>query len=81
MCLRESGDVQVHMLENIIRLRLDLPQEMLGLFMHNGMIKLHSVVIQVLVKGTPVLPPPETVGQETESPGEIHSDRRNMVTA
>jgi hypothetical protein len=62
------------MLKKIIGLRLELPQERLGLFMHNGVVRFHCIVVQVLVESTAVLPPPDAIGHHTEGPGKVHSD-------
>ena len=72
---RHMIHVQLHTLEDLMGVRLEFLKEILGLFKHNWVIFLHSVVVEILVKIPTILPPRGTVGHRSKAPVDIHPAR------
>jgi hypothetical protein len=59
-------------LKYAFRVGLHISQECLGLFVHYRVVPLHNVVVEKLVEGSAILPPPAAVGHQAKIPTKIH---------
>ena len=79
--VQDGCNLQLHILEDALGLRIDLAQKGLGLFVHNRMEFLHSAIGIILVKNATVLSPHGTVRHQAKAPGEVHSSSNSKAKA
>ena len=69
--LVKMRNVQLHILEDVIGMRIDLTQKCLGLFVHNRVVLIHSATAKILMERATVLSPHISVGHQTKGPAKV----------
>lgn len=66
-------DSPVDMLDPVLRIVLEFTKEDVPLFVHDGVVFRHRILVEVLVESAPVLPPPGAIRHDREAPVESTS--------